>query len=312
LGTQDKRQRQTKQEHNNDKPEKQATLGTQDKSPMLPASLGCSCCLLVLFVFVFCLVYPMLPVSLGCSCCVLVLFCLQRNRQHWVHKTKDEQNKTRSQQEQLQRNRQHWVHKTKDKQNKTRTQQEQLQRNRQHWVHKTKDKDKQNKNTTMTTQRNRQHWVHKTKDKDKQNKNTTIWVVLVVFLFCFVCLLSCVPNVACFSVVVLVVFLFCFVRLLSCVPQRQTKQEHNNDNPEKQAQLGTQDNRQTKQNKHTTRTTQRSRQHWVHNTKDKDKQNKNTTMTTQKNRQNWGCHCCVLVLLVFFFCLVYPMLPVFL
>jgi hypothetical protein len=30
LGTQDKRQRQTKQEHNKDNPEKQATLGTQD------------------------------------------------------------------------------------------------------------------------------------------------------------------------------------------------------------------------------------------------------------------------------------------
>jgi hypothetical protein len=60
----------------------------------------------------------------SCSCCVL--------------KTKT--NKPRTQQEQLQRNRQHWVHKTKDKQNKTRTQQEQIQRNRQHWVHKTKDK----------------------------------------------------------------------------------------------------------------------------------------------------------------------------
>jgi hypothetical protein len=37
-------------------------------------------------------------------------------------------------------------------------------------------------------------------------------------------------------------------------PEDKTKKEHNNDNPEKQAQLGTQDKRQTKHNKNTTRT----------------------------------------------------------
>jgi hypothetical protein len=202
-------------------------------------------------------VYPMLPASLGCHCCVLV---------HWVHKKKTKTNKTK--QGQLQRNRQHWVHKTKDNQNKTKTQQEQpIETGNIGYVPNvacfsglsllcscyvclcllscvpsvacfsglsllcscyvclcllsyndnpekqatlgTQDKrrTKQNKNTTRTTTEKQATLGTQDKRQTKQN-----------FLFCFVCLLSCVPSVACFSVVVLVVFLFCFVRLLSCVP----------------------------------------------------------------------------------------------
>jgi type III secretory pathway component EscR len=253
--------------HNNDNPEKQAQLGTQDKRQTkqnkntIVVFLFCFVCLLSCVPSVACFS----GLSLLCSCfvCLCLLSCVpnvacstrttQRSRQHWVHKTKDKQNKTRTQQEQLQRNRQHWVHKTidKDKQNKTRTQQEQPREAGN--IGYTRQKTKTNKTKQGQLQRNRQHWVHKTKDNQNKTKTQQEQPIETgnIFYVCL-CLLSCVPNVACFSGLSLLCSCFVCLCLLPCVPNvacfsglsNKTKQGHNKDNPEKQAQLGTQDKRQ--------------------------------------------------------------------
>jgi hypothetical protein len=92
---------------------------------------------------------------------------IQRNWQHWVHKTQDEDKQSRET-----GNIGYTKHKTKT-----------IQRNWQHWVHKTQDEHKQSRETgnigytkhkTKTIQRNWQHWVHKTQDEDNPEKLATL------------------------------------------------------------------------------------------------------------------------------------------